>query len=97
MNLTVLTVKQLNTYVKSLLEGDVRLASICVSGEMSNIRIYSSGHLYFSLRDSDALIKGVMFSANVSRLSFIPKDGMKVIVKGRVSLSFLDQDEYLRP
>ena len=56
MNLTVLSVKQLNTYVRSILEGDVNLASVCVSGEMSNMRIYSSGHLYFSLRDNDSLI-----------------------------------------
>lgn len=86
MNLTVLTVKQLNTYVKSLLEGDVKLASICVSGEISNMRIYSSGHLYFSLRESDALIKCVMFAFNVNRLNFMPKEGMRVIVRGKVTL-----------
>ncbi len=86
MNLTVLTVKQVNTYVRSLLEGDVNLASVCISGEMSNIKIYSSGHLYFSLRESECLIKGVMFASNVARLNFIPKDGMKVIAKGKITL-----------
>ena len=86
MNLTVLTVKQLNTYVRSILEGDVNLASVCVGGEMSNMRIYSSGHLYFSLREKDSLIKCVMFSSNVSRLGFMPSDGMHVIIKGRVTL-----------
>lgn len=86
MNLTVLTVKQLNTYVKSLLEGDVNLAFVCVSGEMSNMKIYNSGHLYFSLRDKDSIIKCVMFSSNVQRLGFLPSDGMRVIVKGKVTL-----------
>ena len=86
MNLTVLTVKQLNTYVRSILEGDVNLASVCVGGEMSNMRIYSSGHLYFSLREKDSLIKCVMFSSNVSRLGFMPSDGMHVIIKGRATL-----------
>ena len=86
MNLTVLSVKQLNTYVRSILEGDVNLASVCVSGEMSNMRIYSSGHLYFSLRDNDSLIKCVMFASNVNRLGFLPNDGMRVIVKGKITL-----------
>lgn len=86
MNLTVLTVKQLNTYVRSVLEGDVNLASVCVSGEISNMRIYSSGHLYFSLREKDSLIKCVMFASNVNRLNFVPSDGIQVIAKGRVTL-----------
>ena len=86
MNLTVLSVKQLNTYVRSILEGDVNLASVCVGGEMSNMRIYSSGHLYFSLRDNDSLIKCVMFASIVNRLGFLPNDGMRVIVKGKITL-----------
>lgn len=86
MSLTVISVKQLNTYVRSVLEGDINLASILVSGELSNIRIYSSGHMYFSLKDNDCVIKGVIFSGNLSKLSFVPKDGIKVIAKGKVTL-----------
>ena len=86
MNLTVLTVKQLNTYVRSLLEGDINLASVCVSGEIINLKIYSSGHLYFSLRDSDNLVKCVMFCSNASKLKFSPTDGLKIICKGKVTL-----------
>ena len=86
MSLTVISVKQLNTYVRSVLEGDINLASILVSGELSNIRIYSSGHMYFSLKDNECVIKGVIFSSNLSKLSFVPKDGIKVVAKGKVTL-----------
>ncbi len=84
---SILTVKQLNTYVRSLIEGDNRLFNISVCGEISNFKNhYSSGHLYFSLKDNDALIRCVMFRANAAGLKFIPSDGMKVVCKGRVSL-----------
>ncbi len=84
---SVLSVKQLNLYVKSLLEGDSRLSFVSVSGEISNFKNhYSSGHLYFSLKDSDALIKCVMFRGNAVNLKFRPEDGMKVVCTGRVSL-----------
>ncbi len=84
---SVLTVRQINTYVRSLIEGDSRLSFVSVSGEISNFKNhYSSGHLYFSLKDKDALIKCVMFRGNTVNLKFVPEDGMQVVCTGRVSL-----------
>ena len=83
----VLTVTQLNTYIKSLLEGDAHLASVFVSGEISNFtNHYRSGHFYLSLKDSQCVVKSVMFAAYARRLRFVPKDGMKVIARGHVGV-----------
>ncbi len=87
MQNNALTVKQLNFYVRQLLEGDSRLSGVCVKGELSNFKNhYQSGHIYFTLKDNDAGIKCVMFRSFASRLKFRPEDGLKVILKGRVSL-----------
>lgn len=83
---TVLSVKQLNLYVRTLLEGDVRLSYLSVTGELSNFKNHTSGHLYFSLKDNDALIRCVMFKGNALSLNTELKDGDKVICYGRVSL-----------
>ncbi len=83
----VLSVKQLNLYVRSLIEGDNKLSFVSVSGEISNFKNhYSSGHLYFSLKDNDALIRCVMFKSNAVKLKCELYDGLAVICKGRVSL-----------
>lgn len=87
MSGSILTVSQINTYIKMLLDGDNRLRNIFVSGEISNFNNnYRSGHFYFSLKDEKSVIKAVMFSSNASRVRFKPTDGMKVIVCGRISL-----------
>ncbi len=87
MNLSALTVKQLNLYVRSLLEGDPRLISVLVKGEISNFKNhYASGHLYFTLKDNDAAIRCVMFRTNAARLKFALSDGMQVILRGKASI-----------
>ncbi len=84
---TVLSVKQLNLYVRSLIEGDSKLNFVSVSGEISNFKNhYSSGHFYFSLKDNDALIRCVMFKSSAVKLKCELYDGLSVICKGRVSL-----------
>lgn len=81
------TVKQLNLYVKSLIEGDLRLCDIYVTGEISNFKNhYASGHLYFTLKDNDAAIRCVMFKSYTSQIKFKVEDGLKVILRGRVSI-----------
>ena len=87
MNGGILTVSQINFYIKSIVDNDPRLKSVFVCGELSNFtRHYKSGHLYFSLKDDKAVIKSVMFSFAASRLRFAPSDGMKVIVRGKISV-----------
>ena len=87
MDIRAITVKQLNFYVKSLLEGDVHLQNVAVTGELSNFKShYASGHLYFTLKDADAAIRCVMFRSFAARIPFVPKDGMQVVLIGRVSL-----------
>lgn len=85
--MTTLSVKQLNLFVKSLIEGDVRLNNVYVTGEISNFKNhYQSGHFYFTLKDNDAQIRCVMFRAYASRVPFAVRDGLKVVLRGRVSL-----------
>lgn len=83
----ILSVSQLNLYAKSLLEQDINLSNVFVSGEISNFTDhYRSGHLYMSIKDNSASISAVMFAGNASRLKFRPENGMSVIVRGRVSI-----------
>ena len=82
-----ISVSQLNFYIKTLVEGDSNLRYVFVTGEISNLTDhYSSGHIYLSLKDDKAVVKAVMFSNSARNLKFIPKNGMKVIVRGRVSV-----------
>lgn len=83
----VLTISQINVFLKSLIEGDGRLTDIYAAGEISNFTDhYRSGHLYFSLKDEKSVLKAVIFSSAARRLRFKPGDGMRVIVRGRVSV-----------
>lgn len=83
----VITVSQLNFYIKSLFDADVNLSYVFLSGEISNFtNHYRTGHLYMTLKDANASVKAVMFRSSASRLKFVPENGMKVIVKGRVSV-----------
>lgn len=87
MNSAAITVKQLNFFVKSLLEGDKRLNCVSVKGEISNFsNHYASGHWYFTLKDSDASIRCVMFKSYASKVKFNIENGMQVVIEGKVSL-----------
>ncbi|MBE6593895.1 MAG: exodeoxyribonuclease VII large subunit [Ruminococcaceae bacterium] len=80
-----LTVCELNRYVKMLMDNDALLSSVCVCGEISNLKYHTSGHLYFTLKDEEAEISAVMFRSAVQNMRFAAKNGMKVRAYGRVS------------
>ena len=84
--MAVITVSQLNNYVKRYFDANSALASLWIKGEISNFKLHSSGHIYMTLKDSGATLKCVMFSSNVQRLKFRPDNGMKVVAMGRVSV-----------
>ena len=87
METKALSVRQLNFYIKSLIDGDPRLNFVTVLGEISNLKNhYQSGHIYFTLKDKEASINCVVFRSNASRIKFIPENGQQVIVRGRVSV-----------
>lgn len=83
----VLSVSQLNRYVKSRMDADENLFNVFLVGEISNFTDhYKTGHFYFSLKDEEAQIKAVMFRQNALKVKFRPENGLRVIVRGRVSL-----------
>ncbi len=81
-----LTVGDLNRYIKLLLDNDALLSSVCVRGEISNLKYHTSGHLYFTLKDEEAEISAIMFRSAVNTMSFSAKNGMKVTVFGKISI-----------
>lgn len=86
-NTLVLSVSQLNRYIKMNFDADENLVNIFISGEISNFtNHYRTGHLYFTLKDDSAAVRAVMFNSSAKRLKFMPEDGMKVIARGRVSV-----------
>ena len=82
----VFRVSELNEYVSLVLSGDPNLSDLRVSGEISGFKRHSSGHLYFSLKDENALVRCVMFRQQAMRLTFSPQDGMQVLLYGKASL-----------
>ncbi len=81
-----ISVSQLNRYIKEKFDEDEYFANVLVEGEISNFKHHSTGHIYFTLKDEKSLIKGVMFKTYTGYLDFVPKDGMKVMVLGSVSV-----------
>ena len=82
----VLTITQLNEYIRGKMDADALLNQVAVSGEISNYKMYPSGHHYFTLKDAGGALKCVMFKGNAMRLRFRPENGMKVIAMGKVSV-----------
>lgn len=82
----VFSVSELNNYIKDILDEDVLLSSVYVSGELSNYKIYPSGHHYFTMKDPDGALKCVMFKSAAYKIRFRPENGMKVIAFGRISV-----------
>ena len=81
-----LTVTELTTYIKQLVDSDMLLSNVWITGEISNYKLHTSGHMYFSLKDQGAVIKCVMFRTQNSRLRFRPEEGMRVLARGYVSV-----------
>lgn len=86
MSQTVLTITQLNEYIRGKMDSDPFLNQVAVRGEISNYKLYPSGHHYFTLKDETGALKCVMFKGNAFRLRFRPENGMKVIAMGKVSV-----------
>lgn len=82
----VLSISQINEYIRGRMEEDVLLNQIAVRGEISNYKMYPSGHHYFTLKDENAALKCVMFKGNAFRLRFRPENGMKVIAMGKITV-----------
>lgn len=81
-----ITVSELNQYVKNKIAEDEYLNNVLVKGEISNFKNHYTGHMYFTLKDEKSLIKCIMFKSYAQKLTFMPKDGMKVMVFGGVSV-----------
>jgi exodeoxyribonuclease VII large subunit len=81
-----LTVSQLNSYIQAMMDRDDLLGSVCVRGELSNYKVYPSGHHYFTMKDQTGALKCVMFRSSAQRLRFTPQSGMQVVAMGRVTV-----------
>lgn len=86
MSRQVLSITQVNEYIRSMMEHDHLLSGVAVKGEVSNYKLYPSGHHYFTLKDEGAALKCVMFRGNASKLKFRPENGMKIIAMGKISV-----------
>ena len=82
----VLSITQINEYIRTLMDSDAMLTGLAVRGEISNYKMYPSGHHYFTLKDEGGALKCVMFKGNAIRMKFRPENGMKVIAMGKISV-----------
>ena len=82
----IITVTEINNYIKNILSADSLLSDVSVRGEVSNFKHHYTGHMYFTLKDEGGVIKCVMFKMNAFSLKFLPQDGMRVVVRGYVSV-----------
>lgn len=88
-----IAISELNNYIKNILDNDAFLNKIYLKGEISNFKNHTRGHLYFTLKDDESRISAVMFSSAASSLTFVPEDGMNVLVEGRIS-AYTPQGSY---
>lgn len=86
MNKEYLTVSQLTKYIKYKVDNDVNLREVYLKGEISNFKAHTRGHFYFTIKDEGSRINAVMFASSASKVKFIPEDGMKILVTGRISV-----------
>ena len=86
MTYNPISVTELNNYIKEKFQEDEYLNNVLIKGEISNFKHHYTGHMYFTLKDENSLIKCVMFKTYTANLDFAPKDGMKIIVLGTVSV-----------
>ena len=86
MNDKYITVTQLTRYIKYKIDNDIHLNEVFLKGEISNFKAHSRGHFYFTLKDEGSRINAIMFSSNTKKIKFLPADGMKVLVTGKISV-----------
>ncbi len=86
MQRQIVEVSQVNAYIKSMLDQDGFLSGLCIRGELSNYKVYPSGHHYFTLKDAGGALRCVMFKSSALRLRFRPENGMKVLAMGRITV-----------
>ncbi len=86
MNDKYITVTQLTRYIKYKIDNDVNLGEVFLKGEISNFKAHSRGHFYFTLKDDNSRINAIMFASSTKNIKFVPQDGMKVMVTGKISV-----------
>jgi exodeoxyribonuclease VII large subunit len=86
MDIKYVTISDLNRYIKAKFDTDIHLQRVYLKGEISNFKRHTRGHLYFTLKDENSRINAVMFASSVGSLKFLPEDGMKVLVSGRITV-----------
>ena len=86
MNDKYITVTQLTRYIKYKIDNDGNLNEVFLKGEISNFKAHSRGHFYFTLKDEGSRINAIMFASETHKLKFVPQEGMKVLVTGKVSV-----------
>ena len=86
MEQKIISVSELNQYLKTKFDGDANLAELCIRGELSNYKVYPSGHHYFTMKDAEGALRCVMFRGSAAKIRFRPENGMKVLAMGRVTV-----------
>lgn len=86
MDRKIFSIGEINRYIKDLIEGDFQLQDIWIRGEISNFTHHSRGHMYFTVKDQDGVLKAVMFAGSNRYLKFIPKNGTKVLIRGNIAV-----------